>query len=137
MATETEQSPQEIDTPPDTGALEASATESVESDIPTSGPQDSATSVKKDTKNLQQILSIKVPVIVKVARKKLTMAEILKLHIGTVIQFDQDAYQHVELMVNNSTIGLGQPVKVRENFGLKITQIGDITDTIKALKTDN
>ena len=137
MASETEQSPQEIDTPPDTDALEASMAESVEPVNTDSGPQDSATFVKKDTKNLQQILSIKVPIIVKVVRKKLTMAEILKLHVGTVIQFDQDAYQHVEIMVNNSTIGLGQPVKVSENFGLKITQIGDITDTIKALKTDN
>ena len=30
-------------------------------------------------------------------------------------------------------IGLGQPVKISENFGLKITQLGDITHTIKSL----
>ena len=137
MATETEQSPQEIETPPNADSSEASVAESFEPDNPAPEPQDSDASAKKNAKNFHQILSIRVPLIVKVAQKKLTMAEILKLHIGTVIQFDQDAYQHVELMVNNSVIGLGQPVKIGENFGLMITQIGNITDTIKALKSDN
>jgi len=36
-------------------------------------------------------------------------------------------------MVNNSTIGLGQAVKIGENFGLKITQIGPVEETIKSL----
>ena len=36
-------------------------------------------------------------------------------------------------MVNNEVIGLGQPVKIGENFGLKITQVGDLSDTIKRL----
>jgi len=134
MATETEESPQEIESPSDTDELDASMAELVESEISDTEPQESTISGEHEAKNLQQILSIKVPIIVKVAQKNMKMAEILKLHIGTVIQFDQDAYQHIELMVNNSTIGLGQPVKVGENFGLKITQIGDITDTIKALQ---
>ena len=83
--------------------------------------------------NLRRIMSIKVPLIVKLAEKKIKISEILKLGLGSVIQFDKDAYQHVDLMVNNTTIGLGQTVKVGENFGLKITQVGDLRDTIKSL----
>ena len=94
-------------------------------------------SANKRSKRLDRILSIKVPIIVKVTEKKIRMADILKFNLGNVIHFDQDAYQHVELMVNNTTIGLGQPVKIGENFGLKIVQIGDITDTIKALKSED
>lgn len=82
---------------------------------------------------LKGILSMKVPVIVKVAEKKLPIGSIINLNIGSIMQFDNDAYQHIELMVNNSTIGLGQPVKIGENFGLKITQIGDLNETIKSL----
>ncbi|MCP4710044.1 MAG: FliM/FliN family flagellar motor switch protein [Planctomycetes bacterium] len=91
----------------------------------------------KCSERLESILSIKVPIIVKITQKKLCMIDILKFNLGNVIHFDQDAYQHVELMVNNTVIGLGQPVKIGENFGLKIVQIGDINDTIKALKSEN
>ena len=87
---------------------------------------------EKDNK-LERILSVKVPIIVKISEKSMTIREVLRFHLGSVIQFDQDAYQHVDLMVNNSTVGLGQPVKIGEHFGLRITQIKDITDTIKSL----
>jgi flagellar motor switch protein FliN/FliY len=80
-------------------------------------------------------LAIKVPLIVKIAEKRMRIGEILKLSLGSVVQFEKDAYQHVDLMVNNSTIGLGQPVKVGEKFGLKITQIGDISEMIRSLGT--
>ena len=63
----------------------------------------------------------------------MTLADVLKLSIGSVIQFDKDAYDHVSLMVNNSMIGLGQPVKIGENFGLRIIEMGKITDTICSL----
>jgi flagellar motor switch protein FliN len=85
--------------------------------------------------NLRRILAIKVPLIVKIAEKRMRIGEILKLSLGSVVQFEKDAYQHVDLMVNNSTIGLGQPVKVGEKFGLKITQIGDISEMIRSLGT--
>ncbi|KPK75202.1 MAG: hypothetical protein AMJ79_12235 [Phycisphaerae bacterium SM23_30] len=145
MASKTKQAQQKSKTPPAPDTSEASADESaVTNEMPPESQdpapqmmQDHAPPPRSESQKLDRILSIKVPVIVKIAQKKMTMAEILKLHVGTVIQFDQDAYQHVELTVNNVTIGLGQPVKVGENFGLKVTQIGEITNTIKALKTEN
>ena len=85
------------------------------------------------SEKIERILSMKVPVIVKVAEKKIALGKVIRLNIGSIIQFDKDAYQHIELMVNNNTIGLGQPIKIGENFGLRITQIGDIADTIKSL----
>ena len=86
----------------------------------------------KDGK-LSRILSMKVPIIVKISQKKMRVRDICKFHLGSVISFDQDAYQHVDLMVNNRPVGLGQPVKIGENFGLRITQISDLTETIKSL----
>jgi hypothetical protein len=35
--------------------------------------------------------------------------------------------------VNNKSIGKGQAVKVGENFGIKITSIGSVKDTIRKL----
>ena len=36
-------------------------------------------------------------------------------------------------MVNNKTIALGETVKVGENFGIKVSQIGDVRQVIKSL----
>ena len=88
---------------------------------------------RSEEESLEQILELRIPVIVRLAQKRLPLKEILKFSMGTVLQFDNDAYEHVDLMVNNSTIGLGQPVKIGENFGLRIVQIGDISHTIRSL----
>ena len=90
-------------------------------------------SAQEGAKKIDGILSMKIPVIVKIAEKNMVISSILKLNLGSVITFEKDAYQNVDLMVNNSTIGLGQPVKIGENFGLRIIQINDIQDTIKSL----
>ena len=87
--------------------------------------------------HLDRILAMKIPVIVKITEKRMAMEKILKLSIGSMIQFDKDAYQHIDLMINNTTVGFGQPVKVGENFGLKVVQIGDIAETIKSLGGEN
>ena len=92
--------------------------------------------VRDDCKTIDHILNMRVPLIVKIAQRRMTVQEILKFNLGSMIQFDKDAYDHVDLMVNNTTIGLGQPVKVGENFGLRIVQIGDIKETIKSLARD-
>ena len=82
---------------------------------------------------IQQILDMKVPVIAKVAQRSLTVKFVMRLRLGSIIQFEKDAYDHIELMVNNRTIGLGQPVKVGENFGLRLVQVGDVNDMIRSL----
>ncbi len=82
---------------------------------------------------LKNILSMKVPLIVKVAQKKMCMENVLKLSLGSIIQFDKDVYENIELMVNNQTIGMGQPVKIGENFGLRLLQVGNVENTIKSL----
>ncbi len=94
---------------------------------------DSIDHVPDDQERLDRILKIRMPVIVRIAERRMTIENILKLSIGSIIQFDKDAYQMIDLMINNSVIGLGQPVKIGENFGIKIIQIGDITNTIKSL----
>jgi len=109
-------------------------------ETPASGSQSSTTSPapaaggdKKPVRNIERILDITVPVIVKIAEKGLSVNDVLRFNCGTVVSFDKDAYDQLELMVNNSTIGLGQCVKVGENFGLRVLSIGDFDQKIKSL----
>jgi flagellar motor switch protein FliN/FliY len=83
--------------------------------------------------DLRRILRLQVPVIVKLAERKLTLGEVMRLGAGAIIEFSKSSDEPLELLVNNKPIGVGDAVKVGENFGLKITQIGDVREIIRSL----
>jgi flagellar motor switch protein FliN/FliY len=82
---------------------------------------------------LRRILRMSVPVIVKLAERKLTLAEVMRLGPGAIVEFSKASDEPLELLINNKSIGLGDAVKVGENFGLKISQIGDVKEVIRSL----
>jgi flagellar motor switch protein FliN/FliY len=84
-------------------------------------------------RELSRILQLEVPVIVKLAERQLTVAEVMRLGPGAIIEFEKASDEALELMVNNKTIGVGETVKVGENFGLKVTQVGDVKQVIRSL----
>ena len=83
--------------------------------------------------DVKRVLDIEVPVIVKLAERSLTLAEVMRLGTGAIIEFSRSSEEPLELMINNKAIGLGEAVKVGENFGLRITQIGDVKTIIQSL----
>jgi flagellar motor switch protein FliN/FliY len=80
-----------------------------------------------------RILRLNVPVIVKLAERKLLLSEVMRLGTGAIIEFSKSNDEPLELLINNKPIGLGEAVKVGENFGLRLTQIGDIKQIVAAL----
>jgi flagellar motor switch protein FliN/FliY len=80
-----------------------------------------------------RILRLSVPVIVKLAERKLLLSEVMRLGTGAIIEFSKSNDEPLELLINNKPIGLGEAVKVGENFGLRLTQIGDIKQIVAAL----
>lgn len=86
---------------------------------------------------LERILRLEVPVIVKLAERKLALSEVMRLGAGAIIEFFKRSDEPLELLINNTPIAVGEAVKVGENFGLKITQIGDVKDLIQSLGKSN
>src|ERR1700722_7905675 len=82
---------------------------------------------------LKRILQLEVPVIVKLAERKLALSEVMRLGVGAIIEFFKSNDEPLELLINNKAIGVGEAVKVGENFGLRIKQIGDIKQVISSL----
>ena len=82
---------------------------------------------------MDRILRLQVPVIVKLAERKLSMSEVLRLGVGAIIEFSKASDEPLELLINNKAIGLGEAVKVGENFGLRITQVGDVKSVIRSM----
>jgi flagellar motor switch protein FliN/FliY len=82
---------------------------------------------------LDRILRLKVPLIVRLAERKMHCSEVLRLGTGAIIEFSKSSDQPLELLVNNVVIALGEAVKVGENFGLRIRQVGDTKQIVEAL----
>jgi len=95
---------------------------------------DGCLSIKKVmASTLDQLLQLEVPIIVRLGERAMPMGEILALVPGMILELPKPADEELELQVNNKVIGAGTAVKVGENFGIKISFIGDMTDRIKAM----
>jgi flagellar motor switch protein FliN/FliY len=57
----------------------------------------------------------------------------MRLGTGAIIEFFKRSDEPLELMINNKVIGVGEAVKVGENFGLRISKIGDVKEIIRSL----
>jgi len=82
---------------------------------------------------LSRILRMEVPLIVKLAERKLPLSEVMRLGTGAIIEFFKRSDEPLELLVSNKTVAVGETVKIGENFGIRITQIGDVKQLIAAL----
>jgi flagellar motor switch protein FliN/FliY len=94
-------------------------------------PKPAATNHSRE--ELARILRLEVPVVVKLAHRKLSLAEVMRLAPGAIIEFSKSNEEPLDLLVNNTPIGFGEAVKVGENFGLRITQIGDVKQVIRSM----
>lgn len=81
----------------------------------------------------QSILRIEVPIIVRLGERRITIAEARSISPGRILDLKVSADKELELLVNNRRIGNGTAVKLGENFGLKITAIGDQRARIDAM----
>lgn len=82
---------------------------------------------------LKTILQLEVPVIVQIGRQKMSLDDVLALQPGTIMELNKHADDELSVLINNKSIGSGLAVKVGENFGLRITQIGSARQRIEAL----
>jgi flagellar motor switch protein FliN len=89
-----------------------------------------------DQPNLAQILKLEVPIVVRLGERIMDVSDVLGLVPGAIIELPKNAESELDLLVNNKAIGCGVAVKVGENFGLKLTYIGDAAARILAMGGD-
>lgn len=80
-----------------------------------------------------RILRIRVPVIAVLATKSMTVGAVRRLSPGMIIEFGKRIEDPLTLQINNETIGNGLTVRCGENFGLRVTAIGDTAQRIRSL----
>lgn len=111
---------------------------------PETADADPAQNPRPDTRDLldplppelRRILRIKVPVIVKLAGRRMPLGAIRRLALGNILEFEQMVDQPLELLVNNRPIGTGTAVKVGDRFGLQITSIRTRAQRVRTLAAE-
>ncbi len=83
--------------------------------------------------DIRTILDLTVPVIVQIGERQVPVEDVLSLAPGSILELSKHADESLDLLINNKKIGLGEAVKVGENFGIRITAIGSTRDRIEAL----
>ena len=83
--------------------------------------------------DLQSILKIEVPVIVQIASRNMPVEEVMNLAPGAIVELPKLADEELEIMVSDKQIGTGRAVKVGENFGIRVSYIGDLKQRITAM----
>lgn len=71
----------------------------------------------------RSLLKIRIPVVVTLAQKRLSLRRILEWGPGALIQFDKSCEELLELSAGGHPIALGEAVKVGDKFGLRITSM--------------
>lgn len=83
--------------------------------------------------DVRAILALEVPILVVLGERQMKVSEVCALSPGAIIELPVRAEDELTLQVNNKPVGSGMAVKVGENFGIRITYIGDLKSRIAAL----
>ncbi len=83
--------------------------------------------------DLKSLLRLQVPLIVQIADRLMPVEEVMNLAPGAIIELPKRADEELSILVNNKAIGAGRAVKVGENFGVRVTYIGNLRQRIAAM----
>jgi flagellar motor switch protein FliN/FliY len=84
--------------------------------------------------NISLIMDVKLPVRVRIGKKRMLLKDVLNMDIGSVIELNQLANDPLEILVDNHVIAQGEVVIVDGNFGVQITTIGTKRERLTQLK---
>jgi flagellar motor switch protein FliN/FliY len=86
-----------------------------------------------DTRNLDLLLDIELPVVVRMGHTEMPLGELLKLTPGSILELNRPADAPVDLMVNGKQIAKGEVVVVDGNFAFRITEIESTAQRLQSL----
>ena len=78
-----------------------------------------------DTDKMRALENIEVEMSIEVGRTEITIADLLRLHEGSVVALDRLAGEPLDILVNGTMIAKGEVVMVGERFGIRFSDIVD------------
>jgi flagellar motor switch protein FliN/FliY len=85
----------------------------------------STDNTKNIVNDIGMITEIPLELTVELGRTKKSIKDILNFGIGTVVELEKIAGEHVDLLANGKLLARGEVVVVDDNFAIKITEIAN------------
>ena len=76
-----------------------------------------------DPLGLAQLLDVAVRVTVEVGRARMTLADLVQLAPGSLIQLDREIHEPVDILVNGKLVARGEIVTIDQSYGVRITSV--------------
>jgi flagellar motor switch protein FliN len=73
--------------------------------------------------SLGALIEVPMPVAIEIGRTTMTVEELLKLGVGSVVELERAVGEPVDVFVSDRKLAEGQIVVVNERFGVRITRI--------------
>jgi flagellar motor switch protein FliN/FliY len=89
--------------------------------------------IRRRSPALDRLRPLPVPVIVKLAEKKIELGQLLAIGPGAIITFEKSCEDLLDLYVNNRLYCRGEAVKIGEKFGIKICEVGSVEQRVSAV----
>jgi flagellar motor switch protein FliN len=99
----------------------------------TSPDQQAATPVPRNSKTLDLLLEVDLPIGVSFGRTQMRLKEALKLTTGSIVELNRSVTEPVEIIVNNCVIARGEVVVVDGNYGVRILEIISREERLRTL----
>jgi flagellar motor switch protein FliN/FliY len=72
---------------------------------------------------LDFVMDVPVEVSVEIGRRKMRIAEVLRIGAGSVLELDKIAGEPLDIYVNNRIVARGEAVVVGDHYGVRLTEI--------------
>lgn len=76
-----------------------------------------------DQQNFDMLMNVPLQVTAELGKCRMSVAQILKLGTGAVVELDRLAGGPVDLLVNSKLVARGEVVAIDDNFGVRITEL--------------
>ncbi len=104
------------------------------SDAGQTDPDASEEELPEDLSNLRHLLDVRIPLTIRLGTTRMTLEDILRISKGTIVELQQREEEPLEVLANGRVIARGEVVVVDDRFGLRITEIGDPAERVRATR---
>ena len=120
--------------PAEPGAPDGREPERALAERPSGSKDEGWTGPPLNSKTLELLMEVELPISVSFGRARLALRDVLKLTSGSIVELNRTVSEPVEVIINGAVIARGEVVVVEGNYGVRIDQIISRQERLRTLK---
>jgi flagellar motor switch protein FliN/FliY len=73
--------------------------------------------------SLQMLRDVEVEITLEIGRRRMRIADVLRLNAGQVVELSKTAGEPIDIYVNEQLLGRGEALVIGEHYGVRITEL--------------